>query len=345
MQNEVILVTGANGEIGHGLVSFLGEHGNNKMIVLDLQPLDESLKQYCTDCVQGDILDSALMERLMKEYQVTTVFHLASILSTKAEYNPELAHKVNVEGTLNLLRISTEQSRSLGRPVKFIYPSSIAAYGMPSLAVKNTAGRVKEVDFCQPTTMYGCNKLYCEQLGVYYATHYRQLAPDAAKVPHIDFRCIRFPGLVSAITVPTGGTSDYGPEMLHHAAQGLPYACFVRPDAQLPFMVMPDAIKALLLLAGAPRERLSQFVYNVTSFSPTASEFYDIVKAAFPHAAVTFEPHLSRQGIVDNWPAEVDDSAARRDWGWLPDYDQARAFNEYLIPAVQQRYANVKMGN
>ncbi len=278
-----------------------------------------------------------------KSIEIGTVVHLASILSTKAEYNPELAHRINVEGTLNLLRLSTEQSQRLGRPVKFLYPSSIAAYGLPSLDVKASAGKVKESQYCQPATMYGCNKLYCEHLGEYYSRHYRQLSPDAGKETTIDFRCIRFPGLVSAMTVPTGGTSDYGPEMLHHAAQGLPYACFVRPDARLPFMVMPDAIKALLQLGAAPQESLSQLVYNVTSFSPTAQDFYEIVKSAFPQAEVTFKPHLSRQGIVDSWPADVDDSAARKDWGWSPDYDQQRAFEEYLIPAVQKRYAGVKV--
>jgi nucleoside-diphosphate-sugar epimerase len=185
--------------------------------------------------------------------------------------------------------------------------------------------------------MYGCNKLYCEHLGRYYTYHYRQLAADQNKHT-IDFRCIRFPGLVSAITIPTGGTSDYGPEMLHHAAQGLPYACFVRPDTRLPFMVMPDAIKSLLMLEAAPQESLTQLVYNVTSFSPTAQEFYEIVMNAFPKAKITFSPHASRQAIVDSWPAEVDDSSARKDWGWSPDYDQKRAFEEYLIPAIKSRY-------
>jgi nucleoside-diphosphate-sugar epimerase len=144
--------------------------------------------------------------------------------------------------------------------------------------------------------------------------------------------------LISAVTIPTGGTSDYGPEMLHHAAQNLPYACFVRPDTRLPFMVMPDAIKALLDLEKAPREDLSQLVYNVTSFSPSAMEFQQIVKKAFPSAQITFAPHPSRQHIVDTWPAEVDDSAARQDWAWQPDYDQTRSFEEYLIPAIKQRY-------
>ncbi|MBI4928636.1 MAG: epimerase, partial [Anaerolineae bacterium] len=144
--------------------------------------------------------------------------------------------------------------------------------------------------------------------------------------------------LISADTTPTGGTSDYGPEMLHHAAQGLEYECFVRPDTRLPFMAMPDAIKSLILLHDAPRASISQSVYNVTSFSPSAEEIRRMVTQSFPSAKIDYAPHRSRQRIVDSWPADVDDNAARRDWGWSPDYDQEKAFAEYLIPAIKQRY-------
>ncbi len=340
MRKEVVLITGANGEIGHGLISHLAQEKNVNVIALDVQPLDEDLKPYCMRFIQGDILDQMLLGRLVVEYEIRTIYHLASILSTKAEYNPEAAHRINVEGTLNLLRLAVEQSQWQGRPVKFIYPSSIAAYGLPGLEVKNSLDKVKEADWLFPITMYGCNKLYCEHLGRYYTEHYRQLAADHGNTT-VDFRCIRFPGLISAVTIPTGGTSDYGPEMLHHAAQGLPYDCFVRPDTRLPFMAMPDAVKSLLHLEAAPRKKLSQLVYNVTSFSPSAQEIHDIVKQAFPASEINFAPHLSRQAIIDSWPADIDDSAARRDWGWQPEYDQERAFSEYLIPAIRQRYETV----
>lgn len=337
MRNEVVLITGANGEIGHGLITTLGAQADTRVVALDVQPLDESLRPYCYRFIQGDILDQMLLGRLVAEYEIRTIYHLASILSTKAEYNPETAHRINVEGTLNLLRLAVEQSQWQGRPVKFLYPSSIAAYGIPSLEIKNQSDKVKEDEWLQPTTMYGCNKLYCEHLGRYYNRHYRQLAADRDKNT-IDFRCLRFPGLISAVTTPTGGTSDYGPEMLHHAAACEPYACFVRPDTRLPFMAMPDAVKSLLQLEAAPREALSQLVYNVTSFSPTAQDFFDIVMKAFPASQISFSPHANRQGIVDSWPADIDDSAARRDWNWQPDYDQTRAFDEYLLPAIRQRY-------
>jgi nucleoside-diphosphate-sugar epimerase len=337
MRKEVVLITGANGEIGHGLISHIAEKEKTHVLALDVMPLDESLRPLCERFIQGDILDQMLLGRLVAEYEIRTIYHLASILSTKAEYNPETAHKVNVEGTLNLLRLAVEQATWQGKPVKFLYPSSIAVYGIPDLETKNSINKINEEMWCQPTTMYGCNKLYCEQLGRYYTKYYRQLAADRNS-SGIDFRALRFPGLISAITTPTGGTSDYGPEMLHHAAMGKDYRCFVRQDTRLPFMVMPDAIKALLDLERAEKNKLSKLVYNVTSFNPSAQEFYDIVIEAFPNGQISFEPDTARQGIVDTWPSDVDDTAAKNDWGWNPEFDQDLAFNDYLIPAVKARY-------
>src|SRR5262249_25604492 len=151
----------------------------------------------------------------------------------------------------------------------FLYPSSIAAYGLPSLDAKARAGRVREDQWTQPATMYGCNKLYCEQLGHYYARHYKRLAPQPNS-RGADLPAARVPRPTSAATVPSGGTSDYAPEMIHAAAQGKPYACFVRPDTQIPFMAMPDGVGALLALARAPRAQVTQTAYNLGAFAPTA---------------------------------------------------------------------------
>ena len=337
MHEEVILITGANGEIGHGLIHHLAEQ-KKAIVALDLNPLDEVLQPLVRHWQVSDILNFALLEELFEEYHFSVIFHLASILSTKAEQNPELAHKVNVEGTLNLLRLSEIQSRRDCVPVKFIYPSSIAVYCMPDLETKQAAGKIREDQFTTPATMYGINKLYCESLGRYYSKHYKQLANNANPDELLDFRALRFPGLISSETVPTGGTSDYGPEMLHAAAKGVAYNCFVRPDAKLPFMVMPDAVKSLIALKEAPRQALTQTVYNVTSFSPTAQEIYDLTLSAFPKATILFAPDCHRQCIVDSWPADIDDSAAQRDWAWQPDFGFERAFSEYLVPAIRARY-------
>ena len=337
MRKEIILVTGANGEIGHSLIKQLGGISQTGVVAIDLKPLDECLTQFCDRFILGDILDKSLLGRLSAEYDIKTIFHLASILSTKAEYNPETAHQINVEGTINLLRLGMELSQWQGKSVKFIYPSSIAAYGLPDINIKMNSNKIKEVEFADPITMYGINKLYCEHLGSYYARHYRQLAKDRPK-NSIDFRCIRFPGLISAETVPTGGTSDYGAEMFHNAAQGQPYSCFVRPDTTLPFMVMPDAVKSLMELERVSRDSLTQLVYNVTSFSISAQKLSEIVRMAFPRATITFEINQSRQTIVDSWPADVDDNPARKDWGWSPDFDIQQSFMNYLIPAIKERY-------
>jgi threonine 3-dehydrogenase len=333
-----VLITGANGEMGHGLIEQLAKDGGKNIIALDVRAIDDGLKPLCTACIAGDILEERLLERLQSEYEIHTIYHLAAVLSTRAEFTPEAAHRVNVDGTMHLMKLAIEQSRWHGSPVKFMFPSSIAAYGLPDRETKKRAGKVKEEEWNTPRTMYGINKLYCEHLGRYYAHHYRQLAADTQR-GGVDFRSIRFPGLISAFTVPSGGTSDYAPEMLHAAAQGKPYACFVREDVRIPFMAMPDAIQALLRLELAPRENLTRTAYNITAFSPSAGEIRTIVQQAFPGAVVSFSPDDRRQAIVDSWPAEIDDSAARHDWGWMPEFDQQRAFHEYLIPHIRTRYA------
>ena len=166
MREDVVLITGANGEIGHGLINYLSDN-NYTVVAIDLNPLDKDLQPKVAHHMVGDILDQLLLGRLVVEHKIRTIYHLASILSTKAEYNPETAHKINVEGTLNLLRLAVEQSKWQGESVKFIYPSSIAAYGLPSLDCKNNACKVREDQYTEPTTMNGCNKLNCENLGRY----------------------------------------------------------------------------------------------------------------------------------------------------------------------------------
>jgi threonine 3-dehydrogenase len=336
VRKPVILITGAEGEIGHGLVTRLAASGS-PIITLDVSQLDASLAPLVAREFTGSVTDTNVLDRILAQFEVERVFHLAALLSTRSEFTPVAAHHVNVEGTLNLLEFAQRQGESHGRPVMFIYPSSIAAYGLPALDAKRSAGRVREEEYAHPSTMYGCNKLYCEQLGGYYARRYKQLSADV--IPRVDFRCVRFPGLISAVTIPAGGTSDYAPEMIHAAAKGDDYDCFVRPDTTIPFMAMPDGIDALLTLASAPRERLTRIAYNVSAFSPSAGEIRDVVTAAFPRAKIGYEVDEKRQQIVDSWPASVDDSAARADWGFNPSYDFERAFQEYLIPTIRKRYA------
>src|SRR5215210_243981 len=333
MRTASVLVTGANGEIGHGLLTRLAGTGR-PIVTIDIAPLERSLARLVRREVTGSITDTGLLERVLAEFEIDLVFHLAALLSTRSEFTPVTAHHVNVEGTLNLLEFAQHQGESHGRPVTFVYPSSIAAYGLPDLETKMRGSAVTEDQYAHPTTMYGCNKLYCEQLGHYYARHYKQLSADA--IARVDFRCVRFPGLISAMTLPSGGTSDYAPEMIHAAARGESYACFVRPETRIPFMTMPDAIDALLRFAAVERSRLTRTAYNLGAFNPSAEEISCEVLRAFPSAEITWRADIKRQGIVDSWPADVDDALARRDWGFAPRYDFEAAFRDYLIPTITE---------
>jgi threonine 3-dehydrogenase len=335
MTKPVALITGANGEIGRALIKSLAEGGRYDVVTLDLVPLAEPLRPLVAASYAGNIMDKYLLDEIAAHHDADVVFHLAALLSTRGERDPELAHQVNVEGTLHLLRMAQNQSARLGRPVRFLFPSTIAVYGLPSLEEKRAVGKIREEQWNLPITMYGCNKLYCEHLGRYFSRHHRMAL--GASSPRVDFRAIRFPGLISADTMPTGGTSDYGPEMLHAAAQGRPYTCFVGPEARIPFMAMPDAIAALLALLEADPRKLRATVYNIAAFSISAEEIAERARRAFPGAVISYAPDAARAHIVDSWPEDVDDGRARRDFGWQSRFDVDRAFDEYLLPRIAGR--------
>ncbi|MBV6397268.1 MAG: putative epimerase/dehydratase [Anaerolineales bacterium] len=335
MTEQSVLVTGACGEIGQALVQGLKARNGYRIVTADLAPLPDAIRGLPSEHVQGDLVNRI---KQFYDYDFDIIYHLAASLSSKAEVATEEAHRINVEGTMQLLMLAAYKSEKYKKPVRFLFPSSIAAYGMADGNEKKQAGRVKEEDFNSPHTMYGCNKLYCEKLGTYYSRFFGQRHLDSNPPAMLDFRSIRFPGLISAFTLPSGGTSDYGPEMLHAAAQGKPYACFVREDTKISFMAMPDAIKSLLMLSDVPRPALTRQTYNVAAFAIRAGEFRDRAVEAFPGATITFEPNPNRQGIVDSWPEDVDDSRARADWNWQPDYDADTFFEDYFLPGIRKRY-------
>jgi nucleoside-diphosphate-sugar epimerase len=337
MRKSIILITGVNGEIGHGLVRSLHKKGIKNLVGIDLSSVDKFVKRRTQDCLIGNILDKNLLERINAQYEIEAIYHMAALLSTRAEFSPVIAHEVNVDGTLNLLDLAMEQAQSRGKSVTFFFPSSIAIYGLPSLTEKSAVGAVLEDEYRHPQTMYGCNKLYCESLGDYYSHYFKRLsASDSSGL--VDFRSIRFPGIISAHTLPAGGTSDYAPEMIHAAAKGEHYDCFVREDATIPFMTMTDAIHAIQKLMDAPKDALTQSVYNVKAFNPSAGEFLDKVKEFYPNADIDFVINDNRQSIIDSWPADINDEKARNDWGWDVTHDLEKAFSEYLIPEIGSRY-------
>lgn len=338
-RRTAVLVTGAGGELAHGLIRAMAEREENLAIVsLDMRDLPGDTSEYCTETIVGDVRDFELLERLADQYAFGRIYHLAAMLSSNAEHFPVRAYEVNVGGTMNLLRIAVAECTRTGNTPMVLFPSTVAVYGLPSFEHKLSAGAVHEDEWLQPRTMYGCNKLAAEHLGRYFTHHHRQVeeGPNGS----LDFRALRFPGLISADTLPTGGTTDYGPEMLHAAAQGVEYGCFVREETQLPFMTMPEAIQALQALGDAKRSVLSRTEYNIRSFAPRAIELHAEIRKHFPALQVDFKPHPGRQMIVDGWPGDVLDTAARTDWGWTPTHSLESALAEYLVPSVNARYAD-----
>lgn len=338
MTRPSILITGASGEVGHSLIEYFTKEDAYRVIGMDLRNVytpENPPKDFLA--IQGDITDKDLITDIFTKNEIHQVFHLAAVLSSGGEKNPEKTHEVNVEGSFNLISAAKSHGKKFGRPVTFIYPSTIAVYGVPTLEEKMSAGALSEEQFLNPITMYGINKLYVEHMGRYYSNHYK-LLDDASDDIKLDFRAVRFPGLMSSETMPSGGTSDYGSEMIHFAAQNKHYNCFVSPKAKLPFMTMPDGIRALIELSKAPRSSLTRCVYNVGSFAVTAQEIRDELTKHFPNMEVSFVPNVKREGIVDTWPADSDDSAARRDWGWKAEHGFSEAFGSYLVPGITKKY-------
>ena len=333
-RKKIILITGANGEIGRNLIEYLSKTDSQIIVSLDLQPLQDVSKLHRH--ITGSILDKALIDDIHSEYEINTIYHLAAMLSTKSEFSPFNANQVNVNGTLNLIDLAIKQAIMKQSPIKFFFPSSVAVYGLNS---KNTSP-IKEEDSLSPKTIYGMNKLYCEQLGVYFSNSYHRLAKDYS-ADLLDFRAIRFPGLISVTTSPSGGTSDYIPEMLHSVANGeKSYNCFVNSNTQLPFMIMPDAIDAIYKLMSVQKSYLKHQIYNISSFNPTVKEFYEKLLIYFNDFEITHDVDIERQKMVDSWPSEVDCSKALYDWGWESKYDLNSAFSEYFIPYLKSKIAN-----
>jgi threonine 3-dehydrogenase len=335
IQTETILVTGANGEVGHGLIPELAKKGHS-IIALDANDLDQTLMPSVKEFIKASVTQKDVVRLLIKENKVTTIFHLAAILSTSAEKDPVKAQEVNAGGSASVLEAANSVATEEDRVIKFLFPSTIAVYGLPDIDIKNNSEKVTENHFLNPITIYGVTKLYVEMLGSYYSKNFNLLSKDVKR--NIDFRCIRFPGIISALTMPSGGTSDYAPEMIHSAAKGEGYESFVRKDTKIPFMVMPDAIKAILQLTNAAKDKLTTQVYNVGAFSITAEDIAQLINKVFPDSAVSYNPDENRQKIVDSWPSDVDDTLARADWDWQPDYDMSAAFEKYLIPEIQNKY-------
>jgi nucleoside-diphosphate-sugar epimerase len=292
------LVTGAGGQIGAELVPALRErYGQDRVIATDVKDVGGRLGQ------PFDVLDAtddAAVERVFAGRRIGTVYHLAALLSVTAERKPQAAYAVNLGSLVAVL----EAARRSGAAA--FVPSSIAAFGPGTPrddAPQDTLQR--------PTTMYGVTKVAGELLCDYY---HRKFG--------VDTRGLRFPGLISHVAEPGGGTTDYAVDMFHFALRGEPYACYLRPDTRIDMMYMPDAVRATIELMEADAESLRhRNAFNISAFAVTPAELAEEIGRVVPGFEVRYEVDPARQAIADSWPRSVDDSAAREEWGWQPEYD------------------------
>ncbi len=315
LESETILVTGASGQIGSELVPTLRRiYGEARVVASDIVQPESSLKD-SGPFEKLDVTNRQEITETIQKYQVKIVYHLAAILSATGEKNPQKAWEVNINGLYNIL----EASRELG--VKQVFcPSSIAVFG-PVTPRINTP---QDTILC-PTTIYGVTKVAGEHLGDYYVRKYG-----------LDVRGCRFPGIISHEALPGGGTTDYAVAIFYEAILRKKYTCFLKPETRLPMMYMPDCLKSIIQLMGADFSRLKHHSnFNVTAMSFSAAELAAEIKKHLPEFQVEYQPDF-RQAIADSWPESIDDSAAREEWGWQPDYDLAR-MTEDMLRVLQKK--------
>ena len=309
------LVTGANGQIGSELVAALArEHGGDAVVATDLHDHLRTGENGLVEYRTLDVTDRDAVERLVEQHEIRTVCHLASLLSVTGEKNPDLAWDVNVNGLKHVLDLAVKHD------FRVFWPSSIAVFG-PETPRQNTPQRT----ILDPSTIYGVTKVSGELLCRYYHRRFG-----------VDVRSLRYPGLISYTTPPGGGTTDYAVEIFYAAVEGTEYTCFVRPDTQLPMMYMPDAIRAALELMKADADRITvRTSYNIAAASFTAGELAEALERRVTGFHVHFKPD-ARQEIADSWPSTVDDSQARKDWGWNPRFD-ATALCDDMLKNLQEK--------
>jgi len=304
-----ILVTGAAGQIGSELVPELRRRygAENVVAAFHRTPLPPSIRD-SGPCVRLDVMErSSIMEAVIT-HRIEVVYHLAAILSARGEEDPQLTWRVNTEGLYNVLEVAREHGVT-----RIFWPSSIAVFGP-----KTPKDAAPQDTVLSPTTMYGVTKVAGEPLCDYYHRRYG-----------MDIRCLRFPGIISAETLPGGGTTDYAVEMFYAAVRGETYRCFVRPDTVLPMLYMPDCLNAILGIMEAESAKLRHRVYNIGGVSFSAAELAAEIERHIPGFRVEYAPDF-RQEIADSWPRSMDDTPAREDWGWSPAYDLPRMVEDML---------------
>ncbi len=303
---EKILVTGANGQIGRVLTQALREqHGRKNVIASDIVPTAEDNEPY----LFLDILNETRLHEIVEDNGITQVYHLAAILSASGEWNPLKTWNINLNGLLTILNLAKD-----GKINRIFFPSTIAVFGRTTPRM-NTPQDVPLL----PETIYGVSKVSGELLCHYYHQKYG-----------VDVRSVRYPGIIGYQSVPHGGTTDYAVEIFHSVLKGEAYKCFLGPDTYLPMMYIPDAIRATLELMAAPGENIkTRTSYNLSAMSFSPAEIYAEIKKILPEAEIEYEPDF-RQEIAASWTESIDDSAARSEWNWQPEYDLRKMVGDMI---------------
>lgn len=306
-----ILITGAAGQIGSALAPTLRQrYGAENVVVADLNKKPNKELAESGPYVAFDVTDTAKVSNIVKKYRIDTIYHLAALLSAVAEENPSLAWDVNMNGLLAILEVARRHDCSV------FFPSSIGAFGH-STPHDNTPQDTIQ----RPCTIYGVTKVSGELLCDYYFNKFG-----------VDTRGLRFPGLISHEALPGGGTTDYAVDIFYAALQRKKFTCFLRKGTRLDMMYMPDAIRAAVALMEAPQPLLKhRNAFNISAMSIAPEELYDEIKKRVPDFTMDYAIDPLRQAIADSWPNNMDDSAARKEWGWKPEYDLPAMTQDMLL--------------
>lgn len=314
MANARTLVIGANGQIGTVLTQALRSmHGKDQVIASDLSapagPVPGPFETL-------DVLDATRLGEIVRQHDIRVIYHLAAILSATGEQHPKWAWEVNMGGLFHVLETAREYR------LKVFFPSSIASFG-PFADRQNTPQHGP----LEPTTVYGISKVAGELWSQYYFLRYG-----------VDVRSLRYPGIISYQSMPGGGTTDYAVDIFHKAVLGEEFTCFLSEDTRLPMMYMDDAVRATLMLMEAPPEQIRlRTSYNLASMSFTPAELAAEIRKEYPDFKVHYQPDF-RQAIADSWPESLDDSDARTDWGWAPEFNLPAMSAEMLL-RLKEKYA------
>lgn len=309
-----ILVTGAAGQVGSELVPALRRiYGDDAVLATDVRANDDvdGLFQ------QLDCTDAQAIADAVRTHRADTIYHLAALLSATAEKNPQLAYSINMGTMFNVLEVAREKKCAL------FAPSSIAAFG-PSTPRDPTPQDTIQ----RPTSMYGVTKVAGELLCDYYFARFG-----------VDTRGLRYPGLISHTTAPGGGTTDYAVHIFYEALQNHRYICFLSADTQLDMMYMPDAVRASIdIMEADPSKLQHRNAFNIGAMQLTPRKLAEMIRKHVPEFVIEYEVDPVRQRIADSWPRRLDDSAARQEWGWKPEYD-AEAMVEDML-----KHLSMKLG-